>query len=221
MKKVFFASWVFNLIFCFSAFSYNCSSRYVPGNYEDLKNANTPALITAFIEFFDAEEGVPCQVLEDEFSRRMKDGWKNPRQIENLLKLKEYNSYVSDKFDDFVYSFYDYKCNIKDGQEIVDPKMNFINKCLIENQCGFNVDDGVVYSALRQLLDGTAIGYKSLEYYLCVLKTVADYDTDSQKKIDLINYGLERAKKYNNHDFEYLINGLLREIEKISSVNNE
>lgn len=218
MKKIFSLSCVFNLIFCFSVFSYDCSKQYKVGNYEELKEANTPGLITAFVEFFDSEEGVPCKVLEDEFSRRMADGWNDSRQIENLLRLKEYNPYLSYKFDDFVYDFYNYKCNVKnitaDGQKIVDAKMNFINKCLIEDVCGFGSGDGVIYAALRQLMDKTSLGGKTPDYYLCVLKTVADYNADSQKKLDLLNHGLERARKYNNRDFEFLVNELLKEIEK-------
>ena len=158
---------------------------------------------------------------EEEFLRRLKTDyvWREDNQVDNLAYLGRNLCYfsrnVKDALNDLVFKYYSDVCN---GKGKNAPKTEYINHCIkYPTLCSldYSISDGMKF-----LLDITAFSNKNDDFYVCVLSVVATWDFENaQEKNNLLDYGLERAKHYNNVQFENIINQLKQEIDKLKQTN--
>lgn len=163
-----------------------------------------------------------CDIIEEEFLRRLKTDyvWREDNQVDNLAYLGRnlcyFSGNVKDALNDLVFKYYSDVCN---GKGKNAPKTEYINHCIkYPTLCSldYSISDGMKF-----LLDMTAFSNKNDDFYICVLSVVATWDFENaQEKNNLLDYGLERAKHYNNVQFENIINQLKQEIVKLQNKGN-
>lgn len=185
--------------------------------YSQLIKSQPPHVMEKILNdaYFDVTTSVRCNAIEAAFLKRLYSGSSaDPYLLDNLSELARNlcGSYeVTDDIDKFVSKYYIESCKGITNRS----KEEFINHCLKTDvfcRLGYNMADG-----LKLLVDTVAKDERDDEFYLCVLSAVASQKFDSvQKKIDLLDYGLERARYYNNVSFENMINQLKQEIDKLN-----